>query len=60
MQRTKGLLFEGEEHCVDEFDIFEVVIDHVVEFKSLQYIIRKTSRSMIHRDIQMTTARRHK
>lgn len=32
---TERLLLGGEEDRVYEFDILEVVVDHVVEFKSL-------------------------
>lgn len=33
--RTKGLFLEGKENGVNELDVFEGVVDHVVEFKSL-------------------------
>ncbi len=32
---TEGLLLKGEEHGVYELDVLEVIVDHVVEFKSL-------------------------
>ena len=34
---TEGLLLEGEENRVDEFNVLEVVVDHVVELESLQH-----------------------
>lgn len=34
---TKRLLLESEENGVNELDIFEVVVDHVVEFEALKH-----------------------
>jgi len=34
--RTQGLLLESEKSCVEELKIFEVVINHVVEFQFLR------------------------
>lgn len=33
--RTKGLLLEDQEHRVDELDVFDVVVDHVVGNETL-------------------------
>ena len=34
-QRTKGFLLQGKEDGVQELEIFEIVIDHIVEFHFL-------------------------
>ena len=36
IEHTKRLLLESEENRVDELDVFEVVVDHVVKFESLR------------------------
>ena len=33
---TEGLLLDSEEHGVDELDVLEVVVDHVVELETLE------------------------
>jgi hypothetical protein len=32
---TKGLLLECKEDSVDKLDVFEVIVDHIVEFEPL-------------------------
>ena len=36
LMRTKWLLLECEENGIDELDVFEIVVDNIVELKSLQ------------------------
>lgn len=35
-RRTKGLFLEGQKDGVDELEILEVVVDHVVKFEPLR------------------------
>jgi hypothetical protein len=38
LRLTQGLLFKREEDGVQQFQIFEVVVDHVVELHSLHAV----------------------
>jgi hypothetical protein len=33
---TEGFLLEGKEYSIEKFEIFEGIIDHVIEFHSLK------------------------
>lgn len=35
-KRTQGLFLERKEYRINELDVFNIVVDHIVEFQSLQ------------------------
>jgi hypothetical protein len=34
--RTKGFFLEGQENCIEKFKIFEIIVNHVIEFHPLK------------------------
>lgn len=44
IERTKRLFLERKEYGIDKLDIFYIVVDHIIEFQSLELLRQHSHR----------------